>query len=72
MVLKEPLKKQKISDLILVLSDNEDFNYPEFKSNAKKILYIQNQIEEIISNKNVHNISVKKNIGIDNLIKNNC
>ena len=35
---KRALEKAELSDLILILSDNEDFSYPELKSTCKKIL----------------------------------
>ena len=36
--IKKALEKAKVSDLILVLSDNEDFSFPELITNVKKIL----------------------------------
>ena len=63
------LEKADNSDLILVLSDNEDFNYPELKSKRKKILVHTKSDLEVIHKKNIHNISVKKDIGINQLSK---
>ena len=65
---KRALEKAKSSDLVLILSDNEDFSYPELKSKCKKILvHTKSDLRKTI-NKSVHNISVKENIGIDKLI----
>lgn len=63
------LEKAKISDVILVLSDSEDFSYPELKTTGKKILVHTKSDLGTISNKNIHNISIKKRMGIDKLIK---
>ena len=63
------LEKAKISDVILVLSDSEDFSYPELKTTGKKILVHTKSDLGTISNKNIHNISIKKRTGIDKLIK---
>ena len=35
---RKALEKAELSDLILILSDNENFSYPELKSTCKKIL----------------------------------
>ena len=66
---KTALEKAELSDLILILSDNEDFSIPELKSTCKKILVHTKSDLKIIPNKGVHNISVKQNLGIDKLIK---
>ena len=51
------------------MSDNEDFSYPEFKSKVKKILvHTKADLKKSLS-ENIHNISVKKDIGINDLIK---
>ena len=63
------LEKAQISDVILVLSDSEDFSYPELKTTGKKILVHTKSDLGIISNKNIHNISIKNRMGIDKLIK---
>ena len=63
------LEKAEVSDLILILSDNEDFSYPELKSTCKKILVHTKSDLKTITNKGIHNISVKDNIGIEDLIK---
>ena len=62
------LKKAELSDVILILSDNEDFSYPDLKSTCKKILVHTKSDLKTIHNKDIHNISVKENIGIDELI----
>ena len=61
-------RKSELSDIILILSDNEDFTYPELKSTCKKILVHTKSDLKILPNKGIHNISVKDNIGIDKLI----
>ena len=61
------LEKAELSDIILILSDNEDFAYPELKSTCKKILVHTKSDLKILHNKDIHNISVKDNIGIDKL-----
>ncbi len=63
------LEKAETSDLILVLSDNEDFSYPELKSKSKKILVHTKSDLGATSKKNIINISVKKEIGINQLTK---
>ena len=67
--IERALEKAKISDLILVLSDNEDFSYPELETKGKKILVHTKSDLGTVSKKNIYNISVKKNVGIDKLIK---
>ena len=62
------LEKAKLSDLILILSDNENFSYPELKSTCKKILVHTKSDLKTITSKGIHNISVKENIGIQDLI----
>ena len=63
------LEKAETSDLILVLSDNEDFSYPELKSKSKKILVHTKSDLGFTSKKNIHNISVKMDVGINKLSK---
>ena len=65
---KRALEKAELSDLVLLLSDNEDFSYPELKSKCKKILVHTKSDLIITSKKGVHNISVKEKTGIDELI----
>ena len=67
--IKRALEKAETSDLILILSDNEDFSYPELKSTCKKILVHTKSDLKTTTKKSVHNISVRKNTGIDELIK---
>ncbi len=64
---KRALEKAETSDLILIVSDNEDFSYPKLKSACKRILVHTKSDLTTISNKDIHNISVKENIGIDRL-----
>ena len=63
------LEKAQNSDLVLILSDNEDFSFPNLKTKCKKILVHTKSDLKKISNQNIINISVKKNMGIDKLIK---
>ena len=65
---KRALEKAELSDLILILSDNEDFSYPELKSKCKKILVHTKSDLKKYPKKGIHNISVKEKIGIDELI----
>ena len=51
------------------MSDNENFNYPELKSKCKKILVHTKSDLITTSKKNVFNISVKEDIGINELSK---
>ena len=67
--IKRALEKAETSDLILILSDNEDFSYPELKSTCKKIMVHTKSDLKTTTKKSVHNISVRKNTGIDELIK---
>ena len=67
--IKRALEKAGSSDLILVLSDNEDFSYPELKSKCKKILVHTKSDLGATSKKNIYNISVKEDIGVSKLIK---
>ena len=67
--IERALEKAKVSDIVLVLSDNEDFFYPKLESSGKKILVHTKSDLETVSHKNIHNISVKTNIGIDSLIR---
>ena len=65
---KRALEKAEVSDLILILSDNEDFSVPELKSTCKKIMvHTKSDLKKSL-NKGVYNISVKQNLGIDELI----
>ena len=65
---KRALKKAESSDVILILSDDEDFSYPKLKSTCKKIFVHTKSDLKKTSNKGIHNISVKENTGIDELI----
>ena len=67
--IKKALNKAKKSDVVLILSDNCDFIAPELTKN-QKIIFVQTksdlkkQIRE-----DAHQISVKQNIGINELIE---
>ena len=65
---KRALEKAELSDLVLILSDNEDFSYPKLKSKCKKILVHTKSDLKTISKKGIYNISVKEKSGIDELI----
>ncbi len=67
--IKRALERAETSDLILILSDNKDFSHPELKSKGKKILVHTKSDLGTIPKKNIFNISVKENIGIDELSK---
>ena len=67
--IKRALEKAEASDLIIILSDNEDFSHPKLKSKCKKILVHTKSDLGTISKKNVYNISVKADTGIDKLTK---
>ena len=67
--IKKAIEKAETSDLILILSDNGDFNIPELNLETKKILVNTKSDLRTILNKDVHNISVKKDLGINKLIK---
>ncbi len=67
--IKRALEKAEFSDILLILSDNEDFAFPELKSTCKKILVHTKSDLKILPNKGIYNISVKDNVGINKLIK---
>ena len=67
--IERAIKKANNSDIILILSDDGNFNIPEIKSSSKKFLIHTKSDLKSISGKNIHSISVKKNKGIDRLIK---
>ena len=67
--IKKALNKAKKSDVVLILSDNCDFIAPELTKNQKKIFVqtksdLKKEIRE-----DAHQISVKQNIGINELIE---
>lgn len=66
--IKRALEKAETSDLILILSDNEDFSYPELKSTCKKILVHTKSDLKTVTKEDVYNISIRENTGIDELI----
>ena len=66
--IERAIEKAKNSDVILVLSDNEDFSHPRLKTLGKKILVHTKSDLGMLPNKDIINISVKKNTGIDELI----
>ncbi len=65
---KRALEKAESSDLVLILSDNEEFSYSELKSKCKKIFVHTKSDLKKISKKGIYNISVKEKSGIDELI----
>ncbi len=63
------LKKAESSDIILILSDCGDFSIPKLKSGAKKILvHTKSDLKKYYNGGGIK-ISVKKDIGIKELIK---
>ena len=68
--IKRALEKAEKSDLILILSDNENFTFSEIKGSSKNFLIHTKSDLGVLSRKDVHEISVKENRGIDQLIKN--
>ena len=67
--IKKALNKAKKSDVVLILSDNCDFIAPELTKN-QKIIFVQTKSDlkkEI--REDAHQISVKQNIGINELIE---
>ncbi len=69
--INKALEKAKKSDIILILSDKEDFSFPELKPmpKVKKILVHTKCDLAVIKNNKVLNLSVKKDIGINKLVK---
>ena len=67
--IKKALDKAEKSDLILILSDDENFKIGELKNSSKKILIHTKSDLGKLSRKDVYEISVKENKGIDQLIK---
>ncbi len=63
------LKKAERSDLILILSDNNDFAFSQLDQFSNKILIHTKSDLKKLSTKDVIEISVKENKGIDILIK---
>ncbi|MDC1375778.1 tRNA uridine-5-carboxymethylaminomethyl(34) synthesis GTPase MnmE [bacterium] len=68
--IKKALEKAEKSDLILILSDNENFTFSELKHLSKSFLIHTKSDLGKLSRKDVCEISVKENTGIDQLIKN--
>jgi tRNA modification GTPase len=67
--IKNAIEKADKSDLILILSDNENFSFTEIKKSSRTILVHTKSDLVKLNKKNVHEISVKENTGIDKLIK---
>ena len=65
---KRALDKAELSDLILVLSDDEDFSYPKLNTTCKKILVHTKSDLKASTTKGIYNISVKEKRGVDELI----
>ena len=68
--IQKALDKAEKSDLILILSDDENFTFGELKNSSKTFLIHTKSDLGRLSRKDVHEISVKENTGIDQLIKN--
>ena len=67
--IKKALNKAKKSDVVLILSDTCDFITPELTKN-QKIIFVQTKSDlKKKIRKDAHQISVKKNIGINELIE---
>ena len=67
--IKKALNKAKKSDVVLILSDTCDFIAPELTKNQKKIfVQTKSDLKKKIR-EDAHQISVKKNIGINELIE---
>jgi len=67
--IERAITKANNSDIILILSDDGNFLFPEIKSSSKKILIHTKSDLKRMPGTNVHQISVKQNKGIDRLIK---
>jgi tRNA modification GTPase len=67
--IKNAIEKADKSDLILILSDNENFSFTEIKKSSRTILVHTKSDLVKLNKKNIHEISVKENTGIDKLIK---
>ena len=68
--IKKALDKARKSDLILILSDDDNFTFGELKSASNSFLIHTKSDLGRSLRKDVHEISVKENKGIDQLIKN--
>lgn len=67
--IKKALNKAKKSDVVLILSDTCDFIAPELTKNQKKIfVQTKSDLKKKIR-EDAHQISVKQNIGINELIE---
>ncbi len=66
--IKKALERAESSDLILILSDNDKFDFPELSSKAKKILVHTKSDLGKLDRKDIHEISVKDGVGILELI----
>jgi tRNA modification GTPase len=67
--IKKALNKAKKSDVVLILSDTYDFITPNLTNNQKIILVQTKSDLQKKKREDAHQISVKKNIGINELIK---
>jgi len=66
--IKKALNAAKCSDVVLLLSDNDDFNIPNLKV-SQKIIYVHTKID--LNKKKLthaHQISIKSNTGIEELV----
>ena len=68
--IKKALEKSEKSDLILILSDDDNFTFDELKDSSKNLLIHTKSDLGRLLRKDVHEISVKDKTGIDLLIKN--
>ena len=67
--IKKAIKKAKKSDVVLILSDTCDFIAPELTKN-QKIIFVQTKSDlKKKIREDAHQISVKQNIGINELIE---
>ena len=67
--IKKAIEKAEKSDLILILSDDENFTLEGIKDTSKSFLIHTKSDLGKLSRKDVHEISVKDKKGIDQLIK---
>ena len=68
--IKRALEKARKSDLILILSDDDNFTFGELKVASNNFLIHTKSDLGASSRTDVHEVSVKENKGIDQLIKN--
>ena len=66
--IKKALNTAKGSDIVLLLSDNDDFSMPNLKT-SQKIIYVHTKVDlnKVILT-HAHQISIKNNTGIEELV----